>query len=249
MPPGTSFGLWFESGFRGQKMKVAASWLKNSLDYDFADASLLERALTHRSASGSNNERLEFLGDAVLDFVVSDIVFHLEADADEGDLSRLRASLVRDTTLAEVAADLGLGQHLILGPGELKSGGFRNTSILADALEAIFGAVYLDSGFDAADAVIRRALKQRIENLPDVADLKDPKTRLQERLQAAGHPLPEYETESVAGKAHRQTFLVRCVVRAFGLDTQGKGSSRRAAEQKAARLMLEALKNSTDVNR
>ena len=230
-------------------MNAAAKWLQTSIDYDFDDPSLLERALTHRSAPGSNNERLEFLGDAVLDFVVSDIVFHLESDADEGDLSRLRASLVRDTTLAEVAAGIGLGRHLILGPGELKSGGFRNTSILADALEAIFGAVYLDRGFEAADAVIRRALDSRIRSLPDVAELKDPKTRLQERLQAAGHPLPDYQTESVSGKAHRQTFLVRCVVTAFDLDTQGKGSSRRDAEQEAARRMLDALNNRSGADR
>ncbi len=223
-------------------MNAAAKWLKTNLDYEFADQSLLERALTHRSAPGANNERLEFLGDAVLDFVVSDIVFHLQGDADEGDLSRLRASLVRDSTLAEVATELDLGRHLILGPGELKSGGFRNTSILADALEAIFGAVYLDKGFTAADALIRRVLERRVRALPHVDELKDPKTRLQEKLQADGLALPDYETESVSGKAHRQTFRVRCTVAAFGLDTHGRGSSRRDAEQEAARLMLDALR-------
>ncbi len=223
-------------------MNSAAKWLTSSLDYDFNDPSLLERALTHRSAPGANNERLEFLGDAVLDFVVSDIVFHERGDADEGDLSRLRASLVRDTTLAEVAAEIGLGRHLILGPGELKSGGFRNTSILADALEAIFGAVFLDGGFAAADAVIRRALAPRIESLPHVDELKDSKTRLQELLQADGLALPGYEMDSVSGKAHRQTFRVRCAVSAYGLETKGRGSSRRDAEQEAARLMLDEIR-------
>ena len=227
-------------------MNAAAKWLTTNLDYDFADPSLLERALTHRSAPGLNNERLEFLGDAVLDFVVSDIVFRLHADADEGDLSRLRASLVRDTTLAEVATEMGLGRHLILGPGELKSGGFRNTSILADALEAIFGAVFLDGGFPAADAVIRQALKARVDALPHVDDLKDPKTRLQELLQADGLALPDYETESVTGKAHRQTFQVSCTVKALELATQASGSSRRAAEQKAARRMLDEIRKSRE---
>ncbi|MEM9404198.1 MAG: ribonuclease III [Pseudomonadota bacterium] len=227
-------------------MLTAANWLTTHLNYQFSDPSLLERALTHRSAPGANNERLEFLGDAVLDSVVSDIVYHRHTEADEGDLSRLRASLVRDTTLAEIATELGLGQHLILGPGELKSGGYRNTSILADALEAIFGAVFLDGGFAAADTVIRHALEDRIQALPHVDDLKDPKTRLQEVLQADGLALPDYATESVSGKAHRQTFRVRCTVSDLKLETQGSGSSRRDAEQKAARRMLDAIRSHTE---
>ena len=161
-------------------MKKAETWLRKALDYRFRDVRLLEQALTHRSAGGDNNERLEFLGDAILDLVVSESVFRAHAQAPEGDLSRLRSSLVKDTTLAELATELGLGEHLILGGGERKSGGHRRESILADALEAIFGAVYLDSGFDAAREIIERAFGARLENFPPVDELRDPKTRLQE---------------------------------------------------------------------
>ena len=189
-----------------------AAWLKEHLQYEFSDASLLTQALTHRSAAHRNNERLEFLGDAVLDFVVSDIVFRERPEADEGELSRLRASLVRDTTLAELAIEIGLGEHLILGSGEKRSGGHRRASILADALEAVFGAVFLDRGFDAADRVIRAAFADRAQRLPDPDDLKDPKTRLQEWLQGEGHALPAYATEQVSGKAHQQVFSVSCSI-------------------------------------
>lgn len=222
-------------------MDTAAKWLKTHFAYEFDDASLLQRSLTHRSAAGSNNERLEFLGDAVLDFVVSDMVYRRHPDADEGELSRLRASLVRDSTLADIATSIDLGDHLILGPGELKSGGFRRASILADALEAIFGAIFLDRGFAAADATIRHMLDERADNLPAVDSLKDPKTRLQEKLQADGHPLPEYVTEEVSGKAHRQVFDVSCTVPALDRVTRGRGSSRRDAEQAAAERMLDEL--------
>lgn len=222
-------------------MTSAARWLKANFDYTFDDSSLLVRALTHRSAEGNNNERLEFLGDAVLDFVVSDMVYRRYPDATEGELSRLRASLVRDSTLAAVATSIGLGDHLILGPGELKSGGFRRSSILADALEAIFGAIYLDRGFGVADRVIRHLLNDRADSLPAVEDLKDPKTRLQELLQADGHGLPDYQTETVSGKAHKQTFDVVCRVPALGRRTQGRGRSRREAEQNAATRMLAEL--------
>jgi len=219
----------------------AEKWLYTHFAYEFEDASLLQRALTHRSAAGRNNERLEFLGDAVLDFVVSDMVFRRYPDADEGELSRLRASLVRDTTLAEIASSIGLGDHLILGGGELKSGGYRRASILADAVEAIFGAIFLDRGFPAADQAIRRMLGERVRNLPSVDELKDPKTRLQEALQARGHGLPEYATQSVSGQAHRQVFDVTCAVPALELVTEGRGSSRRDAEQSAAEDMLKSL--------
>ena len=222
-------------------MDSAEKWLYTHFAYEFEDASLLQRALTHRSAAGRNNERLEFLGDAVLDFVVSDMVFRRYPDADEGELSRLRASLVRDTTLAEIASSIGLGDHLILGGGELKSGGYRRASILADAVEAIFGAIFLDRGFPAADQAIRRLLGERVRNLPSVDELKDPKTRLQEALQARGHGLPEYATQSVSGQAHRQVFDVTCAVPALELVTEGRGSSRRDAEQSAAEDMLKSL--------
>lgn len=218
-----------------------ARWLKQHFDYEFNDPSLLVQALTHRSAANRNNERLEFLGDAVLDFVVSDIVFGERPNADEGELSRLRASLVRDTTLAELAVEYGLGEHLILGSGEKKSGGHRRASILADAVEAIFGAVYLDSGFDDADRVIRRAFAPRTSELPDPDDLKDPKTRLQEWLQSDGYALPVYDTESISGKAHQQVFSVTCTIKELGRVTHGQASSRRDAEQSAAANMLEEI--------
>ena len=219
-------------------MNKAESWLQKTLEYRFADSALLTRALTHRSAAGINNERLEFLGDAVLDFVISEAVFELRPDASEGDLSKLRSSLVKDATLAEIAGDLGLGEHLILGSGERKTGGHRRESILADALEAIFGAVYLDSGFDAACEVIERIFEQRLQSLPDAADLRDPKTRLQEWLQGRGMALPEYELVSVTGKAHAQRFAVTCTVEELSHTTDGNSTTRRKAEQQAARRML-----------
>jgi ribonuclease-3 len=222
-------------------LKKAESWLYKALDYRFADASLFEQALTHRSASGRNNERLEFLGDAVLNFVISEAVFGLRQDADEGDLSRLRASLVKDTSLAQIASELGLGEYLILGSGERKTGGHRRASILADALEAIFGAVFLDAGFDAARAMVERVFAARLESLPDARALRDPKTRLQEWLQARKMSLPRYELIDVTGKDHRQRFEVSCTVEELSQATEGSASSRRKAEQKAAGKMLEIV--------
>jgi ribonuclease-3 len=219
----------------------AESWLEKSLHYRFDDKELLARALTHRSADGRNNERLEFLGDAVLDFVISEALFILRPDASEGDLSRLRASLVKDTSLASIATDLGLGEHLILGSGERKSGGFRRRSILADALEAIFGAVYLDAGFDAAKELIERVFARRLEELPDAEELRDPKTRLQEWLQARKLSLPVYDLAEVTGKAHAQTFAVTCTVTELSQTSDGRATSRREAEQEAARQMLRLL--------
>ncbi len=225
-------------------MDKAKTWLKSTLDYDFDDPGLFEQALTHRSASGESNERLEYLGDAVLDVVVSEFVFRALPGADEGDLSRLRASLVNDASLASIAADLGLGEYLILGSGERKSGGHRRESILADALEALFGAVYLDAGFEAARRAIEKSFGDRLESLPDPGELRDPKTRLQELLQGRGLSLPEYALVEVTGKAHRQRFEVSCAVDGVEAETLGFGSSRRNAEQQAAERMLEQL---TDV--
>jgi ribonuclease-3 len=216
----------------------AETWLDKTLHYRFQDASLLIQALTHRSASGTNNERLEFLGDAVLDFVISEAVFKRRPDADEGDLSKLRASLVKDTSLAKLAADLGIGEHLVLGSGERKTGGHRRESILADALEAIFGAVFLDSGFAAAAEIIERVFAQRLEDLPDAEDLRDAKTQLQEWLQARKLSLPDYELVSVTGKAHQQRFSVSCTVSELSQTTEGESTTRRKAEQQAARRML-----------
>lgn len=219
----------------------AATWLGDRLGYRFEDEELLVQALTHRSAAGANNERLEFLGDAILDVVVSEVIYRLRPDATEGVMSRIRASLVRDATLARLAISIDLGDHLILGPGERRTGGHHRLSILADALEAIFGAVYLDSGFEKTREVIHTVYGDMLETLPESASLRDPKTRLQELLQSRRIDLPAYEVEKVTGKAHRQSFEVRCTVAAFDLSTLGRGSSRREAEQDAATGMLELL--------
>jgi len=216
----------------------AASWLETTLNYRFKDPGLFSRALTHRSAAGTNNERLEFLGDAVLDFVISEVIFELRPEAPEGDLSKLRSSLVKDTSLAQLARDLGLGEHLILGSGERKTGGHRRESILADALEALFGAVYLDRGFTAAQEMIEQVFEKRLEELPDAEDLRDPKTRLQEWLQARKFALPEYELTGTSGKAHAQRFAVTCTLADLAHVTEGNSTTRRKAEQQAARRML-----------
>ncbi len=221
-------------------MDNAESWLNETLGYSFSDVGLLQQALTHRSAPGASNERLEFLGDAVLDIVISEVLFHSLPDAPEGDLSRLRASLVRDTSLAGIAAELGIGEQLILGSGERKSGGHRRQSILADALEALFGAVYLDSDFETAAELIRGIFRDKLEDLPHADDLRDPKTRLQEWLQARGAAPPDYELVNVTGKAHQQRFEVRCLV-PDSEPAPGEGRSRRGAEQQAARRMLANL--------
>ena len=219
-------------------MSKAATWLKETLDYEFGNDGYLVQALTHRSASGDNNERLEFLGDAVLDSVVSEVVFRLRPDSDEGELSRLRASLVKDSSLAELGENLGIGAHIILGPGEKKTGGHRRGSILADALEALFGAVYLDAGYQAATAVISSAFGERLHTLPNADDLRDPKTQLQEFLQARKLPLPVYEIQNISGKAHKQHFEVVCALSDVDKTSTGEGGSRRDAEQEAARSML-----------
>jgi ribonuclease III len=226
----------------GQQVKTAVEWQRDALGYQCRDATLLEAALTHRSAGGPHNERLEFLGDAVLNCVVAMLVFREFGAADEGDLSRFRSSLVSGEALAVVAAEIGLGDQLRLGSGELKSGGFRRKSILADTLEALFGAIYLDGGFDAAAEVIERLFVPRMDRLPSAAELKDPKTRLQEALQAQGLPLPIYVVESISGEAHSQVFQVSCSVDTLGLKTLASGASRRRAEQAAAQLMLEGLR-------
>ncbi|MGB5245731.1 MAG: ribonuclease III [Woeseia sp.] len=216
----------------------AAVWLHNTLAYRFDDEQLLVDALSHRSASGQSNERLEFLGDAILDFVISHAVYLSRPAANEGDLSRLRASLVNDVALSELAAALGIGEHIRLGSGEKKTGGHRRSSILADALEALFGAVYLDRGFAAVEALILDVYRERLENLPDAEDLKDPKTRLQECLQAAGLDVPSYEVTQITGKPHRRHFTVVCRVAALDVARAGEGTSRRSAEQQAAENML-----------
>lgn len=222
------------------------SRLEKALGHVFRDRALLERALTHRSAGGGHYERLEFLGDALLNFVIGEAAYMGWPKAAEGDLSRWRSSLVCEDTLAELGRRLNLGDQLRLGSGELKSGGFRRESILADALEAVFGAVYLDAGFEPARAVVLRQFQPLLDAPPEPDSLKDSKTRLQEALQAVPRPLPEYVVLSEHGPPHRRVFRVRCRLLDSGLETEAGGSSRKQAEQDAARLMLEKLKESVD---
>jgi ribonuclease III len=222
--------------------------VRERLAYEPRDAALFRAALTHRSAAGANNERLEFLGDAVLNLVTARHLYQAFPQAAEGDLSRLRARVVSREPLAEVAAELGVGQVLQLGSGELKSGGFRRQSILADALEAVFGAIYLDGGLAAAEPVILRLFGPRIAALPEPEALKDAKTRLQEYLQSRSLSLPRYAVTRVEGEDHAQTFEVSCDVPALGERVRGWGSSRRRAEQEAAERMLTqiAARNARD---
>ena len=217
------------------------AWTLRALGYVFVNPALCEVALTHRSAGSAHNERLEFLGDAVLNCAVARLLFEVHPQADEGTLSRQRASLVSGETLAQIAAELGLGDCLRLGGGEHKTGGFRRASILADALEAVLGAIFLDSGFDAVSAVVRRILGARLSDLPPASELKDPKTRLQEALQARGMALPLYTLTGVAGEPHEQSFTISCVVAALQVASAGEGASRRRAEQVAAERALAQL--------
>ena len=218
--------------------------LQERIAYQFNDIGLLERALTHRSLGAKNNERLEFLGDAILGFEVADNLYVRMADASEGQLSRMRAHMVKRETLAEIARELQLSRILKLGPGELRSGGQTRDSILADAVEAIIAAVYLDGGMEEARALVRRLLGDRLTDPTPEARKKDPKTRLQELLQALGKPLPRYDVIDISGDQHDQTFRVICRT---GLtdDTEGAGASRRRAEQAAARAMLRRLEDTT----
>lgn len=204
----------------------------------FQRAALLTQALTHRSACGENNERLEFFGDALLGFVIAEVLWESIPGADEGRLSRLRASLVKKESLADLARGMGLGDYLRLGAGELRSGGHTRDSILADALEAVFAAVYLDQGFASARDVILSVFATSLERVVAAGSSKDPKTRLQELLQARKRPLPAYEVLEVSGSQHAQEFLVRCALSDADRATQGKGTSRRRAEQQAAERML-----------
>lgn len=222
-------------------LESAPAWLERALGCRLPEPLLLEEALTHRSFSSRNNERLEYLGDAVLSFVVAGILFREFPDASEGELSRFRSSLVSGECLGAIALELGLGDQLRLGEGELKSGGFRRASILADALEAVIGAIYLAAGLEEARAAVERLLRPRLAALPSAADLKDPKTRLQEQLQAEGRPLPRYEVLEVSGEPHDQRFRVRCTADDLGLSSEATGTSRRRAEQEAAERLLELV--------
>ncbi len=222
-------------------MRQRSDRLSRAIGYPFDDLSRLEQALTHRSAGAVNNERHEFLGDAILGFVIADTLFQRFSEASEGELSRLRAGLVKKETLAQVARELELGSYLNLGAGELRSGGQSRDSILADALEAILAAVYLDGGYSAAHRVVLTLFQQRIEELPAGAREKDPKTRLQEYLQSGRQPLPRYSIEKISGEQHQQRFEVECRVNGIDLVSRGTGDSRRKAEQASARRFLEMM--------
>ncbi|MEC9406233.1 MAG: ribonuclease III [Pseudomonadota bacterium] len=215
--------------------------LQRAIGYQFKDESLLEQALRHRSAGRQHNERLEFLGDGLLNFVIAAELYTRQPESDEGDLSRIRAALVRGTTLAEIGRELGLGDWMSLGLGEKATGGHRRGSILADAVEALLGAIYLDQGFEAAATAVRRLFAARLDNLPNAETLKDAKTRLQEALQRQGRPLPVYDIIEVTGEQHRQHMRATCQLPDTGQLFEGEGSSRRKAEQDAARACLEAV--------
>jgi len=215
--------------------------LSQRLGYTFQDEGLIELALTHRSKSSVNNERLEFLGDSILNFVIADALFEKFPQAKEGKLSRLRARLVKGETLAQIAIDFDLGEFLILGSGELKSGGFRRESILADAVEAIIGAIYLDAGMAVVSERILSWFDSRLEELSLLDPIKDPKTRLQEHQQANKSRLPKYEVLKVDGPGNDQVFTVECRIPEVPEPVVASGSSRRIAEQSAASQMIEIL--------
>ena len=222
---------------------IPSGRLEASLGYVFQQPDLLRQALTHRSFGSPHNERLEFLGDSVLNCVIASLLFQRFASLREGNLSRQRANLVRQDTLAEIAQGLQLWEELRLGEGELKSGGFRRPSILADGLEAIIGAIYLDGGFGAARAAIERLYQPLLQNLDPQASAKDAKTELQEILQARKLPLPWYELLTTRGEAHAQEFEVACVIPDLSIRVTGAGHSRRYAEQDAASAALKQLAN------
>lgn len=216
--------------------------LNKLIGYQFQTPALLMQALTHRSFSGNNNERLEFLGDGALNFIIANQLYLRFPKLPEGDLSRLRAQLVKEATLAEIAFSLNIGESLKLGEGELKSAGWRRPSILADALEAIVGAVYVDGGHLAAEALVLKLFEEKLSNIdPKIID-KDAKSLLQEYLQGRKIDLPDYNVLSIEGEAHAQTFKMQCLIVKLNITTVGEGTSRRIAEQSAAQLALEAIK-------
>ncbi len=223
--------------------------LTKKLGYEFNEPSLLVQALTHRSAKGAHNERLEFLGDSILGFVIAEALFDKFPKHDEGDLTRMRSSLVKGVTLAEVARDFNLGECLILGPGELKSGGHRRESILEDAIEAIIGAVYLDSNIDRCKALILDWFEKRLTVIKPGNEQKDPKTRLQEFLQGRKIPLPSYEVIDTSGQSHNQEFTVRCQTSVVNEDVVAKGTSRRKAEQAAAQQILALIDKNNEAKK
>ena len=222
---------------------MSLSVLQQRLQHTFSQPQLLQQALTHRSFSLDHNERLEFLGDSVLGLAISGLLYEKLGDRPEGELSRVRSNLVKEGTLHQIALQLGLPELLRLGDGEARSGGAQRPSILADALEALLGAIYLDAGFEAARQVVLRLFAQVDINPQMQAAAKDPKTALQEWLQGRRMQLPEYSVERISGAAHKQTFTVACVVPALRLGAKGQGHSRRAGEKAAAAAMLKLLQD------
>lgn len=225
-------------------MGASLETLQQAINYHFEDVNLLHAALTHRSVRGNNNERLEFLGDSVINFIIAAEIYAMFPRAREGDMSRLRASLVKGETLAKVAKEFNLSEYLILGIGEQKSGGAYRASILADAVEAIIGAIYLDSDFETCQQKVLTWFADRLKNSSLKKNLKDPKTLLQEYLQAHKFPLPSYEIVKITGEAHAQTFYISCKVTGIETITEGIGASRRKAEQDAAEQLLVVLNES-----
>lgn len=222
-------------------MKRDTKPLCKQLGYQFNNERLLEAALSHRSSQGSNNERLEFLGDSIVNFIIAEALYERYPEAKEGKLSRLRANLVRRETLAAIAGEFSLGQYLRLGSGELKSGGFRRESILADALEAVIAAIYLDSSIETIKGCILRWFTERLAALSFTEHYKDAKSMLQEYLQSHKHSLPIYEIVEIAGEAHSQIFHVQCSVKDLDCVATAQGSNRRKAEQAAAEAVLKML--------
>ncbi len=222
-------------------MRQPTKHLSKAIGYTFNDPSLFENALTHRSAGSVNNERLEFLGDAILGFIIADELYQQFGSANEGQLSRLRSEVVKGEALALLARELDLGVYLALGVGELRSGGQSRDSILADAMEAILAAIYLDGGYGAVRQVILELFQGKLKQLSLNTQKKDPKTALQEYLQAHKHALPEYAVVNVVGEQHDQQFSVQCIVADLCLECEGRGTSRRRAEQDAAEQMLTQL--------
>lgn len=227
-------------------MNDALDAIERRIGYQFSNPELLQIALTHRSKSKKNNERLEFLGDSIVNCVVAWMLFQYAADADEGLLSRYRASLVKENSLAAIARTIKLNASLRLGPGELKSGGDQRDSILADAFEALIGAIYIDGGFDAAKKVLEQLFAHQISEIDDIDELKDSKSKLQEYLQSKRLTLPEYSLVSVSGQVHARRFVVECKTSLLPIACQGEGSSRRRAEQAAAEAVLAALEIKID---
>ena len=216
--------------------------LQATLDYQFKNSHLLRQALTHRSFGVDNNERLEFLGDALLDLIVGESLFNQHPGADEGNLSRLRSSIVNKSALAGIGREWNLGEHVLLGAGELKSGGRSRDSILADTVEAVVAAVYLDGGLAACRKLVDTWTLEFVRN-PEARQTKDAKTRLQEKMQASGHGLPDYQVLAIEGEAHAQSFLVECRVEGLERVHRGRGRSKRAAEQQAALETLRSLES------